>query len=380
MKRLTPILLILIMTMSIIACSNQNAETDIVATFVPTTTSNTEPMATAPETETDIADNTDQKTITFEPTDEVVYVIHDVNIRKDPNVNAEKIGELTWGNTITRIGIGSNGWDMVMYNNTEAYISHNYLSTKEPAKTTAVTTGYPKSYSDDTCTITIYREWYENAWCYAAHLEFDDYTRFGTSCANGSYKNGNETTSDAAERLSAILCVNGCYSAPYLDYTVIRSGVLCNGQGRACWIPAVYSANTGLFQSAWFSEGAKNIAGKNVTKLVESGTVTDTFCFGPPILSPNQISKDNNGRAQRTFVGTNGNPGDIWVVVSDGRYNDGESAGLTYAQCAKYLSNKGCTFGVCLDGGGSSTIVFQGNCLNAANTTERAVVDFVYFK
>lgn len=67
-------------------------------------------------------------------------------------------------------------------------------------------------------------------------------------------------------------------------------------------------------------------------------------------------------------------------MVSDGRYNDGESAGLTYHECAKYLKSKGCTQGTALDGGGSSTMVWKGNILNASQSNERAVIDFIYFK
>jgi exopolysaccharide biosynthesis protein len=88
----------------------------------------------------------------------------------------------------------------------------------------------------------------------------------------------------------------------------------------------------------------------------------------------------DTSRAQRTFIGTNGNAGDIWVCVSDGRYNDGKSAGLTFKQAAEYLKTKGCTFCVHLDGGGSSTMYFNGKVLNAASSGQRAVVDFVYFK
>jgi exopolysaccharide biosynthesis protein len=33
-----------------------------------------------------------------------------------------------------------------------------------------------------------------------------------------------------------------------------------------------------------------------------------------------------------------------------------------------------------LDGGGSSTMVFQGKILNSAKAGQRSVVDFVYFK
>ena len=93
-----------------------------------------------------------------------------------------------------------------------------------------------------------------------------------------------------------------------------------------------------------------------------------------------EIKAGNDGsRAQRTFIGTNGNVGDIWIVVSDGRKNDGKSSGLTGKQCAQYLKDKGCTLGIPLDGGGSSTMVWNGKVLNA-NKSQRKVVDFLYFK
>ena len=45
-----------------------------------------------------------------------------------------------------------------------------------------------------------------------------------------------ETTSHAASRLDAIFAVNGCYSAPYLNYTVVRNGELCNGGGSSTMV------------------------------------------------------------------------------------------------------------------------------------------------
>lgn len=219
--------------------------------------------------------------------------------------------------------------------------------------------------------ITITREWYKKAWVYAAHLEFTDYSRFGTECANGKYNNGYEKTSSVNKRLNAILTVNGCYSAPYLDYTVVRNGVIWNGADRNLWTPGIYSNKTGVFQASF---------GQNTKELVDKGIVTDTFCFGPAGLIDGVLQGKNEGaRAQRTFMGTNGNAGDLWLVVSDGRYNDGESAGLTYYEGMEYLLTKGCTFGIHLDGGGSSTMVYRGHILNAVKK-ERAVVDFVWFK
>ena len=241
---------------------------------------------------------------------------------------------------------------------------------------------YPLTYSDESCSIVIEKVWFEDAWVYAAHLRFTDYSRLSTDCANGSYDNGYETTSHAAGRLGAIFAVNGCYSAPYLNYTVVRDGVIWNGAERNLWLPAVYSSQNGLLLSAWESGGASGIAGVKVSDLVAGGLVTDTFCFGPPGLQNGVITdvSTTGARAQRTFIGTNGEPGDIWICVSDGRYNDGESAGLLGNQCMRFLQSKGCTFGVNLDGGGSSTLYFNGEVLNAVRENERAVVDFLYFK
>ena len=133
--------------------------------------------------------------------------------------------------------------------------------------------------------------------------------------------------------------------------------------------------------SAWETGGNKTVTYKNISTLVSNGLVTDTFCFGPPNLQNGNITGSSGGaRAQRTFIGTNGSAGDIWVCVSDGRKNDGKSAGLTYTQCMQFLKDKGCTFGIPLDGGGSSTMYFNGKVLNAAKNGQRAVVDFVYFK
>ena len=302
------------------------------------------------------------------------WIIGDFNgatILSDFKDDSSIVQELKWAEPIKQISVGDNGWSKVLYNDQEAYIKTESL--KEAI--------YPIVYEDETCKITITREWYKKAWCYTAHLEFTDYARFGTNCANGKYGNGYETTSHAAERLGAIFAVNGCYSAPYLGYTVVRDGKICNGWGRTMNLPGVYSDNTGLFSCAWSPGGASGIVGHNVSKLVESGKVTDTFCFGPPSLVNGRLQGSNGGaRAQRTLMGTNGNPGDLWIVVSDGRYNDGESAGLTFYEGAQYLKELGCTFGIHLDGGGSSTMYFNGKVLNAVAGNERAVVDFAYFK
>jgi len=307
-----------------------------------------------------------------------VWVTSAVNIRKEPNLEAEILGVFSVGQKLTRIGVSNDGWSKIIWNDEHVYCSSRYLTVEEPVQEDI----YPMVYEDETAKITITKEWYENAWAYIAHLEFTDYSRLGTAVSNGKYQNGYETTSNAAKRLGAIFAVNGCYSAPKLNYVVVRDGIIWNRPESTLNLPAIYSKHNGLFSNAWDNSRPEELKGnKTIQELVDAGLMTDSFCFGPPILINGEILAENNyDRAQRTFIGTNGNPGDLWIVVSDGRKNDGESSGLNYYQCGKLLLDKGCTFGICLDGGGSSTMVFQGDVLNANGANERAVVDFVYFK
>ena len=307
-----------------------------------------------------------------------VWVTENVNIRKEPNLEAEILGVFKAGKKLTRIGVSADGWSKIDYDGQHVYCSSRYLTTVEPVQEDV----YPMVYEDETAKITITKEWYGNAWAYIAHLEFTDFSRLGTSVANGAYSNGYETTSHAAKRLGAIFAVNGCYSAPKLNYVVVRDGVIWNRPESTLNLPAIYSKQNGLFSNAWDNSRPEELkGGKTIQELVDAGLMTVSFCFGPPMLIDGEVLAENNyDRAQRTFVGTNGNPGDLWVVVSDGRKNDGESSGLNYYQCGQLLKDKGCTFGICLDGGGSSTMVFQGKILNANGANERAVVDFLYFK
>ena len=68
-------------------------------------------------------------------------------------------------------------------------------------------------------------------------------------------------------------------------------------------------------------------------------------------------------------------------VVSDGRTD--ESEGLSLYQLAEFMSELGAETAYNLDGGGSSSMVFNGNVINNPTTSgnrikERSVSDIVY--
>ena len=82
----------------------------------------------------------------------------------------------------------------------------------------------------------------------------------------------------------------------------------------------------------------------------------------------------------RTAIGIIDN-NHLVFVVSDGRTD--ESAGLSLYQLANFMQTLNCNIAYNLDGGGSSTMVFNGNVINNPTNTgrhssERKVSDIVY--
>ena len=63
-----------------------------------------------------------------ESVDETVYSTRDVNVRSGPGADFEKVGRITKGTAINRIGIREDGWSKVLYEGETCYISSNYLT------------------------------------------------------------------------------------------------------------------------------------------------------------------------------------------------------------------------------------------------------------
>lgn len=78
---------------------------------------------------------------TYKEVNETVWATAGVNIRKGAGTNYSIIGSLVKNGSITRIGVGSNGWSKVKYGNSTGYISSEYLTTTNPNPGASSTTG-----------------------------------------------------------------------------------------------------------------------------------------------------------------------------------------------------------------------------------------------
>ena len=232
------------------------------------------------------------------------------------------------------------------------------------------------SYSDDNISIQISSVRENDTNIYVADVQVKSIQYLKTAFADNSYgRNIKETTSDIAQSSGAIFAINGDFYG-FRDYGfVLRNGTLYRdtaGDGDAL---VIYS--DGSFKSV--SE-----ADSNAQQLLDDGAV-QILSFGPALIKDGSItvgSNDEVGQSMtsnpRTAIGMI-SPLHYIFVVSDGRTN--ENAGLSLKQLADVMQEYGCTEAYNLDGGGSSTMWFNGNVINSPtdgkSSGERKVSDIV---
>lgn len=93
------------------------------------------------------SDSTQQTTEKKQETKETVYATAGVNIRAKASADADKIGTLAAGGSITRTGKTSSGWSRVDYNGQTGYIKSDYLTTIKPTVTSNTTASSTSSSS-----------------------------------------------------------------------------------------------------------------------------------------------------------------------------------------------------------------------------------------
>lgn len=93
------------------------------------------------------SDSAQQTTEKKQETKETVYATAGVNIRAKASADADKIGTLAAGGSITRTGKTSSGWSRVDYNGQTGYIKSDYLTTTKPTVTSNTTASSTSSSS-----------------------------------------------------------------------------------------------------------------------------------------------------------------------------------------------------------------------------------------
>lgn len=173
--------------------------------------------------------------------------------------------------------------------------------------------------------------------------------------------------------------MNGDYYGANSTGYVIRNGVVYRDTVRED------SSNGDL---AIYKDGSFKIIYEDeisADQLVKGGVV-NLLAFGPSLVENGEITVDTSSEVgqsmasnPRTAIGIIDENHYI-IVVSDGRTS--ESEGLSLYQLAEVMKSYGVKTAYNLDGGGSSTLYFNGKVINKPTTngtiSERAVSDIVY--
>ena len=228
---------------------------------------------------------------------------------------------------------------------------------------------------DYSITVTKYQE-YDTA-IYVADITVSSAEIIKTALADDTYgKNITAYTSTIASENQAVLAINGDYYGAQESGYVIRNGV------------AYRETSDGEDILVLYADGSMKVLDSDdvtVQELLDQG-VWQAWSFGPGLLSDGEVTVGENTEVSRAM---NSNPrtaiGQIddnhyVFVVSDGRTD--ESKGLSLYELAEFMENLGCRTAYNLDGGGSSTMYFNGSVVNNPTTNgrikERAVSDIVY--
>ena len=249
---------------------------------------------------------------------------------------------------------------------------------------TVTDTGYESDDADVTISTVVTGTGDDTVTYYVADVTLTDATALRSAFAKNTFgENITETTSDIAADNNAIFAINGDYYGFRDTGIVIRNGVVYRDEG----------ARQGL---AFYLDGSVQVYDETTTTAAEllAAGVWNTVSFGPAIVEDGavvdgieDVEIDTNvgnhsiqGDQPRTAIGVIDDNHLVFVVV-DGR-SPGYSAGVTLTGLAEIMQGLGATTAYNLDGGGSSTMYFDGSLVNnpLGTGTERGTSDILYIE
>ena len=275
------------------------------------------------------------------------------------------------------IGTDAAGTESAGDTGTDSTGSGEVSTDEDSASSSPVITA--NSYTDGNISITLteYRRY--DTTIYVADVQVTSVSDLKTAFADSSYgRNITEKTSDIAEDVNAILAVNGDFYGAQESGYVIRNGVLYRDMAADDRQDLVIYED-GSFEVVEESE-------ITAQELLDKGA-WQVLSFGPGLVEDGEIAVSENeevGKAMasnpRTALGVT-EDGHYLFVVSDGRTS--ESEGLSLYEMAEFMQSLGAAIAYNLDGGGSSTMYFNGEVVSNPNTSgrsikERSVSEIVY--
>lgn len=237
-------------------------------------------------------------------------------------------------------------------------------------------------YDSSFIQVSIDRHTQGNFVYFAADIRLTDISQFSYAFANEKFSKHTETVSDIADRHDPLLAVNGDFCGFHDHGVIIRGGKLFRKQNssRALLIVGA-DGKLSILTDRTEKQGL-------VAERLLSEGVWHTFEFGPALVENGEAVKlhstilrvEEGYLEPRTAIGQYADdPLHYLILVVDGR-REGYSEGCDLPTLQKLFLDYGVETAFNLDGGGSTTLYYDGEVINRpASGEERKVSDIIMF-
>ena len=236
-------------------------------------------------------------------------------------------------------------------------------------------------YYDNDISIHINKVKKNSTEIYVAEVKLSDVKFLKSAFANGKFgRNIVDQTSNIAKENDAIFAVNGDYCGFRNDGIIIRSKELFRNEPIRDMLAVKTTGELSIINEHDFD-----------TESYLSNHILHTFSFGPALIENGEIvnfrerTKDRNGKSTGPSIGGRNprtgfgmiEPLNYVFIVADGRSKT--SRGMDLTEFAEVFKEYGCVNAYNLDGGGTSTMWFNGEVVNKpSNGKERRLSDIIY--
>lgn len=189
---------------------------------------------------------------------------------------------------------------------------------------------------------------------------------------------GRQYTSKIAQSVGATFAVNGDFCGYRNNGIIIRNGTVIRDK-EADW-DLLYLDKNGNLQAGISDDFQANA-------LVADGAL-QSWCFGPTLVRDYQKIEEMNrpglssrAKEPRTAIGQVDELHYIILVADAMRTGTDTVGGLTFSELADEFVALGCKTAYNLDGGGSTTLYFNGEVINRPCVNgERTISDIIYLQ
>lgn len=237
-------------------------------------------------------------------------------------------------------------------------------------------------YEDESMRVEIEEHQVDATRCVVARVKIADPSQLRSAPAFSFTRQQTEMTKKIARKVNAVLAINGDYYN-YKDNVglVIRNGELYRDKATTRDQLLVYADGTfKALPRGSYEQGTGQ-------QYIDEGVV-QCFTFGPLLVNDGEavelpkkyiISTKDTIREPRTAIGQI-DANHYVVIVADGRRDGWSDLGMTLQELQQMFVQLGCTVAYNMDGGGSATMILDGERVNkTSGSRERDVSDIIYF-